>query len=157
MTRYFSDSYIYLSGVELAGLAGMTAGGLIMASFADKRDRMKIYGGGIAGFGVLAVLLASTGLFPVYLSLMVVFGIILTVVQTASTTFLQENTRGDMIGRVFGLFGSIYSLALPLGMIVFGPMADFISLKVLMIVSGIVLGMLGCHTFRKRREEMRLG
>ena len=102
VTKYFSDSYIYLSGVELAGFAGMTAGGLIMASFAGKRDRMKIYGGGIAGFGVLAVLLASTGLFPVYLSLMVVFGIILTVVQTASTTFLQENTRGDMIGRVFG-------------------------------------------------------
>ncbi len=153
VTRYFSDSYIYLSGVELAGFAGMTAGGLIMASFADKRDRMKIYGGGIAGFGVLAVLLAATSIFPVYLSLMVLFGIILTVVQTASTTFLQENTREDMIGRVFGLFGSVYSLALPLGMIVFGPLADVISLKALMLVSGIVLVMLGFYTFRKGQRN----
>lgn len=153
VTRYFSDSYIYLSGVELAGFAGMTAGGLIMASFAGKRDRMKIYGGGIAGFGVLAVLLAVTSIFPVYLSLMVVFGIILTVVQTASTTFLQENTREDMIGRVFGLFGSVYSLALPLGMIVFGPLADVISLKALMLVSGIVLVMLGSYTFRKKQRK----
>ena len=153
VTRYFSDSYIYLSGVELAGFAGMTAGGLIMASFAGKRDRMKIYGGGIAGFGVLAVLLAVTSIFPVYLSLMVVFGIILTVVQTASTTFLQENTREDMIGRVFGLFGSVYSLALPLGMIVFGPLADVISLKALMLVSGIVLVMLGFYTFRKKQRK----
>ncbi len=115
---------------------------------------MKIYGGGIAGFGVLAVMLASTGLFPVYLALMVVFGIILTVVQTASTTFLQENTREDMIGRVFGLFGSVYSLALPLGMVIFGPLADYISLKVLMIVSGIALVMLGSYSlWRKTGNE----
>ena len=125
-----------------------------MASFAGKRDRMKIYGGGIAGFGVLAVMLASTGLFPVYLALMVVFGIILTVVQTASTTFLQENTREDMIGRVFGLFGSVYSLALPLGMLIFGPLADYVSLKVLMIVSGIALVMLGSYSlWRKTGNE----
>lgn len=151
VTRYFSDSYIYLSGVELAGFAGMTAGGLIMASFAGKRDRMKIYGAGIAGFGVLSVLLASTDLFLVYLVLMVLYGVILTIVQTASTTFIQENAKEDMIGRVFGLYGSVYSLALPLGMIVFGPLADFISLKVLMVASGIVLAVLGFYTFMKKK------
>lgn len=147
VTRYFSDSYIYLSGVELAGFAGMTAGGLIMASFAGKRDRIKIYGAGIAGFGVLAVLLACAKVFPVYLVLMVVFGIILTIVQTSNTTFLQENTQTDMAGRVFGLQGSIYSLALPLGMAVFGPLADHFSLKMLMAFSGISLIVLGFYTF----------
>lgn len=155
VTRYFSDSYIYLSGVEFAGFAGMTAGGLIMASFAGKRDRMKIYGAGIAGFGVLSVLLASTDLFPVYLVLMVLYGVILTIVQTASTTFIQENAKEDMIGRVFGLYGSVYSLALPLGMIVFGPLADFISLKVLMVASGIVLAVLGFYTFRRKKSPLK--
>ncbi|MBR6089080.1 MAG: MFS transporter [Anaerolineaceae bacterium] len=150
VTRYFSGSYIFLSGVELAGFAGMTAGGLLMASFAGNRDRMKIYGAGIAGFGVLAVLLTFPKLFPVYLALMAVFGIILTVVQTAGTTFLQENTQTDMLGRVFGLYGSVYSLALPLGMAVFGPLADQISLKTLMIVSGIALIMLGACTYKRR-------
>ena len=150
VTRYFSGSYIYLSGVELAGFAGMTAGGLLMASFAGNRDRMKIYGAGIAGFGVLAVLLTFPKMFPVYLVLMAVFGIILTIVQTASTTFLQENTQADMVGRVFGLYGSVYSLALPLGMAVFGPLADHISLKILMIISGISLIILGSCIFRER-------
>lgn len=150
VTRYFSGSYIYLSGVELAGFAGMTAGGLLMASFAGNRDRMKIYGAGIAGFGVLAVLLTFPKMFPVYLVLMAVFGIILMVVQTASTTFLQENTQADMVGRVFGLYGSVYSLALPLGMAVFGPLADHISLKILMIISGISLIILGSCIFRER-------
>ena len=31
----------------------------------------------------------------------------LTVVQTASAAFFQEDTREDMIGSVFGLFGSV--------------------------------------------------
>ena len=150
VTRYFSDSYIYLSGVELAGFAGMTAGGLLMASFAGNRDRMKIYGAGIAGCGVLPVMLTFPKMFSVYLVLMAVFGIILTIVETASTTFLQENTQADMVGRVFGLYGSVYSLALPLGMAVFGPLADHISLKILMIVSGIALILLGSCTFRGR-------
>lgn len=152
VTRYFSDSYIYLSGVELAGFAGMTVGGLIMASFAGNRDRMKIYCAGIAGFGVHAVLLTFPKLFPVYLGLMVMFGIILTIVQTASTTFLQEKTQTDMLGRVFGLYGSVYSLALPLGMAVFGPLADAISLKLLMIVSGIMLVLLGFFTYRRKQS-----
>ena len=151
VTRYFSDSYIYLSGVELAGFAGMTAGGLLMASFAGNRDRMKIYGAGIAGCGVLPVMLTFPKMFPVYLVLMAVFGIILTIVETASTTFLQENTQADMVGRVFGLYGSVYSLALPLGMAVFGPLADHISLKILMVISGIALIMLGSYTFRRRK------
>ena len=81
------------------------------------------------------------------------FGIILTIVQTASTTFLQEKTQTDMLGRVFGLYGSVYSLALPLGMAVFGPLADVISLKLLMIVSGIMLVILGFFTYRKNRAE----
>ena len=152
VTRYFSDSYIYLSGVELAGFAGMTVGGLIMASFAGNRDRMKIYCAGIAGFGVLAVLLTFPKLFPVYLVLMVMFGIILTIVQTASTTFLQEKTQTDMLGRVFGLYGSVYSLALPLGMAVFGPLADVISLKLLMIVSGLMLVILGFFIYRRKQS-----
>lgn len=95
-------------------------------------------------------MLAAAGRFAVYLALMAVFGIILTIVQTSGTTFLQENTKEDMLGRVFGLYGSIYSLALPLGMAVFGPLADHISLKTLMIVSGNALILHGSYTFRKR-------
>ena len=110
----------------------------------------QIYGAGIAGFGVLAVLLTFPKMFPAYLVLMAVFGIILTIVQTAGTTFLQENTQA--VRRVFGLYGSVYSLALVLGMEVFGPLADHVSLKILMVISGIALILLGSCTFRRRNR-----
>ena len=54
-------------------------------------------------------------------------------------------------------FGSKFdSIAdfLPLGMVIFGPLADYISLKVLMIVSGIALVMLGSYSlWRKTGNE----
>ena len=77
--------------------------------------------------------------FAVYLLLMAVYGVALTMVQTASTTLLQEQSSPPMQGRVFGLFGAMYSGFLPLGMAVFGPLADVVSLRLLMILSGLLL------------------
>jgi DHA3 family macrolide efflux protein-like MFS transporter len=44
-----------------------------------------------------------------------------------------------MIGRVFGLFGAMFSGFLPLGMVVFGPLADVVSMRILMVISGVLL------------------
>ena len=44
-----------------------------------------------------------------------------------------------MQGRVFGLMGAMYSGFLPIGMAVFGPMADVIPLQWIMVGSGIGL------------------
>lgn len=70
---------------------------------------------------------------------MAVYGVALTMVQTASTTLLQENSQPEMMGRVFGLFGAMYSGFLPLGMVVFGPLSDAVSMRLLMILSGVLL------------------
>lgn len=60
-------------------------------------------------------------------------------VQTAATTLLQKSVPPEKLGRVFGLFGATFSGFLPLGMIVFGPLADVVSLRFLMILSGFLL------------------
>lgn len=44
-----------------------------------------------------------------------------------------------MIGRVFGLSGAMFFGFLPLGMVVFGPLADVVSMRILMVVSGVLL------------------
>jgi DHA3 family macrolide efflux protein-like MFS transporter len=60
-------------------------------------------------------------------------------VQTAVTTLIQEKTEEQMQGRVFGFLNAMYSGFLPIGMAVFGPMADFMPLRLLMIGSGLAL------------------
>ena len=44
-----------------------------------------------------------------------------------------------MQGRVFGLMGAMYSGFLPVGMAIFGPLADILPLQWIMVGSGIAL------------------
>ena len=75
-------------------------------------------------------------------------------VQTATTTLIQEKAEMSMQGRVFGLLGTMYSFFLPVGMAIFGLMADKISLQWIMIGSGIALIVLSI--FVGTSKEMRL-
>ena len=70
---------------------------------------------------------------------MACYGVALTMVQTAITTMLQEKTDTSMQGRVFGLLGTMYAGFLPIGMAMFGPLADILPLQWIMIGSGIAL------------------
>ncbi len=139
VSRYYGDTYWYLTLVEVIGFMGMAAGGLLIGAWGGFKNRVKTLVVGMIAFGVLAIGMGAVDHFVVYLVLMAIYGIALTMVQTASTTLLQENTPPAMQGRMFGLFGAMFSGFLPLGMVVFGPLADAISMRLLMIASGVLL------------------
>lgn len=73
----------------------------------------------------------------------VFYGVALTIVQTAITTMLQEKAIPSMQGRVFGLFSTTYAGFLPVGMAIFGPLADMVPLQWIIIGTGIALILLG--------------
>lgn len=77
--------------------------------------------------------------FAAYLVFMAVYGVALTVVQTTITTMLQSGSEEAMQGRVFGLMGALYAGCYPMGMALFGPMADQMPLPGMMFFSGAVL------------------
>ena len=92
---------------------------------------------GLFAFGALAIGMGLSGNFILYLALMLLYGVALMMVQTATTTLIQEKADVSLQGRVFGLMGSMYAGFLPIGMAVFGPMADLVPLQWIMIDSGI--------------------
>ena len=139
VSRYYGDTYWYLTLVEVIGFIGMTAGGVLIGAWGGFKNRVTTLIVGMVAFGALGIGMGVTDSFAVYLALMAVYGVALTMVQTASTTLLQENTAPEMQGRMFGLFGAMYSGFLPLGMVVFGPLADVMSMRLLMIISGVLL------------------
>jgi len=139
VSRYFGDSYWYLTLVEVIGFIGMALGGVLIGTWGGFANRVKTLAIGMAAFGALAIGMGATESFALYLALMAIYGVALTMVQTASTTLLQENAAPEMQGRMFGLFGAMYSGFLPLGMAVFGPLADAVSMRLLMIASGALL------------------
>lgn len=137
--RIYGDTYWYLTVVELIGFAGMTLGGLIISMWRDSVSRVKILFVSLTAYGILAMGMGIARNFILYLILMLSYGIAMTIVQTSITTLLQEKTEIPMQGRIFGLLGSMYSGFLPIGMGVFGPLADVIPLQYLMIGAGITL------------------
>lgn len=144
--RSYGDTYWYMTLTEVIGFIGMAGGGMLIGAWGGFKNRVKTLAAGMLAFGILAIGMGAVKSFVVYLILMAIYGIALTIVQTASTTLLQENSIPEMQGRMFGLFGAMYSGFLPLGMAVFGPLADAVSMRLLMIVSGVLLIILSAAT-----------
>ena len=139
VSRVYGDTYGYLTLVELVGFAGMMVGGLLMSTWGGFKNRKATLLLGLDIFGIMAILMGMSTNFIFYLILMTIYGVALTTVQTAITTLLQEKTDIAMQGRVFGFLGSMYSGCMPIGMAIFGPLADVIPLQWIMIASGIAL------------------
>lgn len=70
---------------------------------------------------------------------MALYGIAMTIVQTSVTTIIQDQAERAVHGRIFGLMSTLYAGALPLGMAIFGPLADVVPIQVLVVLSGIAL------------------
>lgn len=145
--RVFGDTYWYLTAVEVVGFAGMMAGGVAMSTWGGFRSRGKTLAAGLLAFGSFAIGMGFSKNFILYLGLMAFYGVALTMVQTAITTMLQERTDTSMQGRVFGLLGTMYAGFLPLGMTVFGPLADILPLQWIMIGSGIAIILIAVITY----------
>ena len=139
VSRVYGDVYWYLTAVELVGFAGMALGGVLMGMWGGFKSRFKTFAFGLLILSIMTIGMGITPYFVLYLAMMFVYSIALTIIQTATTTIIQENAQESMIGRVFGLMGAMYSGFLPVGMAVFGPLADVLPLQWVMVGSGTAL------------------
>ncbi|MGN0196285.1 MAG: MFS transporter [Candidatus Cryptobacteroides sp.] len=137
--RYFCDTYVHLMSVEIVGFAGMMAGGILMSTWGGFRSRFHTLLASAVLFGAVGLVMGLSEGFVLYLAMMFLYGIPLSSFQASVTTILQENADEGMLGRVFGLLNAMYSGFLPVGMAVFGPLADAVSLRVLIIAGNVAL------------------
>ena len=154
VSRVYGDTYWYLTAVELVGFGGMMLGGLLMSVWGGFKSRRLTLAIALLLFGAMAIGMGVSSFFYLYLVLMGLYGIALTAAQTTITTMLQEETENTMQGRVFGLMSSLYSSCYPIGMLLFGPMADKFSLQWIMIGSGIVLIILALIAYSEPKSEI---
>jgi DHA3 family macrolide efflux protein-like MFS transporter len=55
---------------------------------------------------------------------------------------LQTTVEAAFMGRVLSVFTMVSSTMMPLGMVVFGPVADIVSIDTLLVGTGIVAALL---------------
>lgn len=141
--RTFGNSYTYLTVNEMAGFAGMVLGGILLGTWGGFKQRTKTLVFGLVCFGTFSLVLGFTYTFWLFAVMMFLMSFFIPVVQTATTTMLQEHVPAEKQGRIFGLLGAMYSGFMPLGTAIFGPLADVIKIQWLVIGCGVSLVILG--------------
>ena len=92
--------------------------------------------------GLLAIGLGLAPNFFLYLVIMAVMGISLPLYNAPSMVLFQTTVEAAFMGRVLSVFTMVSSTMMPLGMIVFGPIADTVSIDSLLVGTGIVVALL---------------
>ncbi len=136
VTRSFGDDVWRLTAVEVAYSVGMMAGGIIMTSWGGFQN--KIHTMALSNF-IIAICTFGLGAVPVfwiYLFLMALIGLVTPMFNTPFIVWLQQKVEQNFLGRVFGVLNMILSSTMPLSMIVYGPVADYIKIEWLLIGSG---------------------
>ena len=70
---------------------------------------------------------------------MFIGGVSMPLFNTPATVLLQEKVEENYLGRVFGVMGMISTSVMPLSMLVFGPLADYVQIEWMLLFSGVIM------------------
>lgn len=157
IARSFGDEPWMLAALEIAFGLGMLAGGALIATVLAKRGRLGLILTSTFGFALLTI---GMGLAPnlwAFYALMAAFGVLVPWFSAPFMTLIQETVTPDMHGRVFSYVSIVMALATPIGMTLFGPLADVLSVQTLLIVAGslTILTMLVAMAIPSGRSVLR--
>lgn len=139
VTRSFGNDVWRLTAVEMTFAIGMMLGGIFMASWGGFKNKIHTMTLASLIIGACTFALGVIPVFWIYLIFMGITGVAMPIFNTPSTVLLQEKVEGDFLGRVFGVLGMISTSMMPLGMLVFGPIADIIKIEWLLIGTGLLV------------------
>jgi MFS transporter, DHA3 family, macrolide efflux protein len=137
VARTFGSEEWMLAALEIAFSLGMLLGGVLMSTVLARRSPIGMILLAVYGFGLATVALGLSGNLWIFYGFMFVFGLLVPPFSTPFMTLIQETVDPAMHGRVFSYVGIVMALATPVGMVVFGPLADVVSVQVLLIAAGL--------------------
>jgi len=139
VVRSFGTEEWMLAVLEIAFSVGMVLGGVLVATWLVNRSRIGLILFSTYTFAVITVALGLSNNLWVFYGFMFLFGLSVPLFSTPFMTLIQETVEPAKHGRVFSYVGIVMALATPIGMAVFGPLADVISVETLLVVAGLVM------------------
>jgi DHA3 family macrolide efflux protein-like MFS transporter len=143
VTRNFGNDVWRLSAIEITFSIGMMLGGIFIGMWGGFKNRIYTMSLSCALCGVLSVGLGLAPNFWIYLGIMAIMGLALPLYNAPSMVLLQTTVEPAFMGRVLSVFTMLSSTMMPLGMVVFGPVSDTVSIDILLIGTGILVALLG--------------
>ncbi|MDR2615327.1 MAG: MFS transporter [Oscillospiraceae bacterium] len=107
---------------------GMLAGSALMMIWGGFKRRQLTIAVGCLVMSVGTILYGVVPSFPLFACVTVILGLSMPLFNTASTVMLQENVENEYLGRVMSLLSMVTTLGMPIGLLVFGPLADKIGM-----------------------------
>ncbi len=148
--RSFGGEIWKLTANEMVWSFGTIIGGVIIAAWGGFKNRIHSIILGTFLFGTLTAGMGLSGNFILYLLILFITGLTMPLINSPGMVVLQESVEMDMQGRIFGLVQIVSSAAIPLGMSIFGPLADWVKVEFLLIITGILMMVLGISMLYNR-------
>jgi len=142
VARNFGNDVWRLSTIEIAFSGGALLGSLLIAFWGGFKNRIYTIALSVAVNGIFIMGLGITNSFLLYTILMALAGVFIPLFQTPSMVILQTKVQPEYMGRVMAVYTMNGSFMMPIGMLVFGPLSDIISLDTIMIFTGAVITIL---------------
>jgi DHA3 family macrolide efflux protein-like MFS transporter len=142
VTRNFGEEVWRLSVIEIAVSVGMLLGGILIGLWGGFKNRIYTMALSCLLCGIFAAGLGLAPNFWLYLVIMALLGVSLPLYNAPSMVLLQTTVEPAFMGRVISVFTMVSSTMMPLGMVVFGPIADIIAIDILLIITGLLASLL---------------
>ncbi|MHC1719539.1 MAG: MFS transporter [Clostridiaceae bacterium] len=150
VARSFGSDVWRLTAIEVAFSIGMILGGIALASWGGFKNKVHTMTVSSLLLGGCTMALGATPVFWIYIFFMAVSGVAMPLFSTPATVLLQEKVEGDYLGRVFGVLSMISNTMMPLGMLVFGPLADVMKIEWMLLITGALIFVMGFYLLSNR-------
>ncbi len=137
VARTFGPEVWMVTVLEIAFSVGMLLGGVLVSTVLAKRSRIGLILVASFGFAVFTIGLGLSTNLVVFYAFMFAFGMLVPLFSAPFMTLVQETVQPEMQGRVFSYVSIVMALATPVGMLVFGPLADVVTVQTLLVLAGI--------------------
>lgn len=138
---YFGGTMKEASAAEIVFAVGMLAGGLLLGKWGGFQKRTLTIVGSllIMGTALIASGLLPADAFSAFLVCCAMMGFSGPFYNGIQIALFQEKINPEFLGRVFGLYGSVMALAMPLGLVISGAFADQIGVNRWFLLSGALI------------------
>ena len=149
VSQHFGGDAAQLGLLEGVFGVGVVVGGLGLSIWGGFRRRIYTMLGGmlLLSVGLLAIGLTPASAFTLALGAALVLGISIPFIDGPLFAIMQAGVAPDMQGRVFMLVASLVSITSPIGLVIAGPVSDFLGLQVWYVAAAILCGALGVAGF----------
>jgi len=156
IARNYGGGYRNLAIMQVAFSMGMLIGGITISVWGGLKNKVHTMVLSAAAIGICTFVLGIQMPFLIYCICMGIFGVAMPFINTPAMTLLQEQVEPQYIGRVFGIMTMINTSMMPLGMVIFGPLGDMISIEIILIITGIIM-LITALSMTKAKELCRVG